>query len=370
MPGLGLPPMQPLSSGMLADTMPQALPDRAAYEDLQRRRKNIPTDVILNYNMLDKLIHGVKTFFVTTPKTILRGLSGAPDYTFSEAMQVAKVPYYLGGVFLTLSPLIGGNKPEAIRLGASVLMYLAGMSGTKALINAAYKMRYGVDLGLLYRSKSGQVENVYASSNFPRFDLLTPHHYNDMANKLGIPEGVYERDGAVRENLRYIINSSRTLKLVVANIISAIGAGYIARSDAWLNVPSAFTKLPGIWKDSRMGIGHKVQASLANISEPLIGVVRDRFNLAGGSWWQKAVILGGLGTMAASLAYIVFNGIPNKHYTVLKKDNTVDEVTPSRLPQLNMPAMPEFPYIPANWTQPFQGYWPTWGQPQQPGGWL
>lgn len=300
--------------------------ERLAYEELQRRRKQIPVDTLLDYNFLDKGLNNLKTLFVTLPKTVWRGLKGAEDYTFAETMLVAKVPYYLGGVFLTLSPFIGGNKAEGIRQGAAVALYLLGTAATHTLINTLYRLRYGVDLTMRYRSKTGQVERVFASSDFPRFDLLKPRHYRLMARKMGIPHDVYQPEEAVKEHLRYIIPSSRALKLIVANVLSAVGAGYLARTNAWLEVPKVVPVIKTIWKNPASGFGTKAQRTLTAVAGAFKPVLEDRFKMAGAPWWKKTVVYGSLAALAASVYYILFHAIPQKEYSPVRKGPLDDYV--------------------------------------------
>lgn len=294
---------------------PQALFRQiAAYQDLQRRRKQAPADVLLRYNSLDKLAHHLKTLFVTMPKTIWRGLKGDKDFTFSDAMLVAKFPYYLGGMFLALSPCLGGDKKEGVRLGAAALFYLLGTGVSHGLINLLYRVRYGADLTMMYRSKTGQVENVFASTDFPRFDLLTKQQYAKMAYKMGVPLDVPEPDGAIRENLRYIIPNSRALKMIVATVLSAIGAGYLARTDAWLAVPKAFPAACRIWKSPLLDPLKKLQFSFKTLAEAFRGPLLERLGTPKSPLWQRMIVWGGIATVIGTAIHVLLNGIPRKSY--------------------------------------------------------
>ncbi len=289
----------------------------AQYQDLQRRRKEIPEDRLLDYTFLDKILQGFKTTFVTVPKTVWKGLKGEKDFTFADAMLVAKVPYYIGGAVLALSPFVGGNKAEGVRWTAAMLLYLLGSSSANFLINTAYRLRYGVDLTKMYRSKTGQIEHVYISSDFPRFDLLGPEEYQRLEKKLGVPEDVYEPDGAIREQLRRIIPSSRTLKLILANLCSAIGAGYIARSPAWTEVSDGLSKLSSVWKEpaSTLSVLQKVEATLRSIAGAFRPVFENRFKMMDAEPWQRLVVYGWLAAIAASVGYVFLRGLPKKHYS-------------------------------------------------------
>lgn len=280
-----------------------------------RHKPNVIKDVLLDYSTLDKLVHSAKTLFVTTPKTVVRGLKGADDFTFSEMMLLTKIPYYLGGAVLTLSFLRGGNMKEGLRQGAAVLMYLAGMAGTSAAIEGLYKAKTGIDLSMLYRNGTGQVEKVFASADFPRFDLLQPKHYNLMSRKMNIPEDVNEPDGAVREQVRVAINRSRTMKLIIGNLVSAIGAGYIARSDAWSAVGHLPKTLRAVWRDPSLHMGQKLVSHVGVTFHTLAQPFIERLNVWKGPWWKQATVYGGAALLATTALFTWFGGIQHRRYS-------------------------------------------------------
>jgi hypothetical protein len=202
-----------------------------------------------------------------------------------------------------------------MRQGAAVLMYLAGIAGTSAAINGLYKAKTGIDLGMLYRNGNGQVEKVFASADFPRFDLLQPRHYDAMVKKMGIPEDVNEPDGAVREQIRVAINRSRTMKLIVGNLISAIGAGYIARSDAWSAVSHLPSTLRSVWRDPGLNIGQKLASHVGVTFHTLAQPFIERLNVWKGPWWKQATVYGGAALLAATALYTWYGGIQRRHYS-------------------------------------------------------
>lgn len=308
-------PSQSGASSLQKPSLQELMAKRLAYEDLSKRRKELPVDVLLDYTPLDKGLQAIKTLFSTLPKTLVKGLRGDKDFSFSDAMLVAKVPYYLGGAFLASSFLLGGNKLEGIRQGTAVILYLLGTAGSNFAINTLYRLRYGVDLTMMYRSKNGNIEKVFASADFPRFDLLKHHHYQRMAKKMGIPPEVYEQDGAVREQLRYITSSSRALKLIVANLFSAIGAGYLARSNAWAEVPKALPVLRSLIKDPKLSLLKKLSLSTKTVSHALSAPLFERLNMAKANTWQKVIVYGGLATMVGTVLYILGKGTAKKEYT-------------------------------------------------------
>jgi len=328
----------------MAHTYLEKLKEKQSYEELSQIREKSPKDVLLHYGPLDKLGHNIKTIFVTTPKTWWKGLKGDPTYTFSDMMLMSKVPYYLGGVFLTLSPLLGGNKLEAIRQGTAMMMYLGGITSAHSVINGLYKARYGIDLGMRYQSSKGPVDWVYASSEFPRFDLLTQADYDKMAAKMGIPDTVNEKDGAVREKARAIINNSRALKLIVGNLASAIGAGYLARSDKWYDLPKCKDEVLSVMRSSQLSHGQKWRTSAKVVGQLLSSVIEERLNMTHAPAWKPAIVYGLLATMAGSVAYILFHSLTNKEYVV------------------NRPQSSFLPWNPVTWGVPFAAT----QSPQQP----
>lgn len=292
-------------------------PSRQEYDALQKRLASMPKDTLLDYSILDKVFHSLKSNFIVLPKTVWRGLKGADDFTFSESMQVAKVPYILGGLFLTLSPLVVGNKRQGVRQGVAVALYMLGNALAGLFVNKLYQARYGVDLSMLYRTKAGHLENVFASSDFPRFDLLTPRHYERMEEKMNIPEWVPERDGVLREHVRHMITTSRTLKLLLGTLFSAIGAGYLARSDAWLELPGAIAQAGRLLVSPKLGWFKRFQLAGAGISEALRKPIIQQLSLSAAKpVWQRALLVGGMVSVVASALFVWFNGIPKKNYFV------------------------------------------------------
>jgi hypothetical protein len=215
---------------------------------------------------------------------------------------------------LVSSYAAGGNKREAIRQGAAVAMYLLGAGATTKLIDSIYKHRWGLDLSRKYRSKFGKIEPMYASVDFARFDLLSDQDYDRLAHKMGIPERVHNREGAVQEQIKYAISRSRTTKILLGTLLSAVGAGYMARTDAWLSLPDKLASLKPLWKSETLGMGAKLGRSIRTIGHALKTPLAERLNLRGASGWRKMVVIGGLGALAAGVLYSLGWGIKRKEY--------------------------------------------------------
>jgi len=297
--------------------VPRRMPTAFSQDNFQTP---VLQDHLLNYSALDKGLYRLRQLFVTLPTMLVKGLKGASDFTFSDTMLVAKVPYYLGGVFLALSPFVGRDYREGIRQGAAVLSYLLGISFTNVLVNSLYRGRYGVDLTMLYRTKDGNVDQVFASHDFARFDLLKPSHYAEMSRKMGIPTNIDDPQGAVKDNIRHIIASSRALKLIVGNLLSALGAGFIARSAAWLKVPAIGQAISGVWRSPRLGFFQKLYQSCRPIADLTSSLFYDRYNVAKSSLSHSLVALGTMATLVLTVLYTLSSlGKTKKQYEPVYK---------------------------------------------------
>jgi hypothetical protein len=227
-------------------------------DPITRKRYKIPnpySDVALYPGPIGKLGLDFQQTFVDFPKTIAQGLRGDSHFTFSDSLQVSSIPYYLGGMFLVGSFLAGGDKLNSARQGVGVALYYLGISAANQAINAFYKWHTGVDLGMRYRKSNGDIENVFASVDFPRLDLLSEDDYKRMIQKMRIPSNIADPKREVNDQTREVISASRTDKLILGNLLAAIGAGYIARNDAWARIltDNGALKATWNWKDKLAG---------------------------------------------------------------------------------------------------------------------
>jgi hypothetical protein len=234
----------------------------------------------LQLNPLQEVALNTKTVFVTTPKTILKGLRGDRDFSFADFMLLSKVPYYLGGVFFVLAHVAPKNRQEALRTGVGVGLYYLANQLTNAGINGLYWLRYGIPLGLKYKSTTGRIEPALNTADFPRTDILTDAQYEHMAQKMGVPDTVADQKVACNQQIRQAIVSSRAMKLLVGNILAAVGAGYIAKHsgwDQWFGKHGAFsfiTEAGEILADHKLGNPlnrvNVLRRSLGALMAPLI----------------------------------------------------------------------------------------------------
>lgn len=320
----GLEPSRPAAKYL--PSRPVHLP--SPIEQTKSGRHVVERDRPLSQNPLDKLAYSLQTGFVRLPKAVWKGLSGSEDFNFSDFLLVSNIPYYLGGVMLTTGFLLGKGSPlPGIRQGVGVALYAAGMAASSLLINGLYQMRYGLDLGMKYRSASGRTEPVLSSHEFPYFDMIPASVMARLRKRMGIPDTVSDPDQAVREQLREMISESRTMKLVLGNLVAATGAGLIARSDHWGRIQGQGKALRTIWTAADGGhIGNRLSQTWTNLkthwgpalSAQLLGHAQE----SAFAKWSRRVALG---TIAASVGLAVFNILRppfSKEYEAFKHSST------------------------------------------------
>ncbi|WP_373531052.1 hypothetical protein [Vampirovibrio sp.] len=223
-------------------------------DPITRKKYNLDTpfdDNLLRLNAWGKTKLAAHETLVKLPKTIYHGLRGDSNFTFSNFLNVTSIPYYAGGAVLALSFAAGRAKVDFARQAVGVGLYYLGVLGANKSIDSFYKAKTGVDLNLKFRKANGDVERVFASTDFPRFDLLQGNDYRRMMKRLGVPDDVSDPKREVQDQVRTIISAARADKLILGNILAAVGAGYIARSDAWTSLfkvkDGGWSNLKNIW---------------------------------------------------------------------------------------------------------------------------
>ncbi len=253
----GLPPgMTLVQTGGDGEEKAVALTDLLV-DPITRKKYDLDTpftDRLLKQTVPQKIKMSFQHGFVTLPKTIVQGLKGDNRFTFSDFLDVANIPYYLGGACLAGSFILGGDRFNGLRQGIGVATYFLGIAATNLGINEFFKYRTGIDLNQKYRKPNGDVEKVFASVDFPRLDLLSDAQYEKLIRKMGIPTNVADPKREVNDQTRQIISAARADKLILGNIAAAIGAGYIARNELWGRLLDSNSPLKAIWsKDAQQG---------------------------------------------------------------------------------------------------------------------
>jgi hypothetical protein len=290
----------------------------------KQHQRQVPVDKRLAFKPMDSLKNVAHTYLVRLPQALKKGLTGEQGFNFSDAMLIGRtVPYCIGGAMLLYSYIAGGDYRQAFRIATSIIGYMGTQAFTKAFIDWGYNAKHGVDLNLPYLSQNGRVENALISSDFPYFQMISEEQYDHMAKKMGIPDGVYDRDGAVRQNLQQAINRSRVLKTVSSTLLSAFVAGYLANSSKWETVGMAVKNaLKSVLAPHEItSLGTRLLEGTSGIRGALSSVLKDRLSLsAGRSWVDKALIFAFGLTATSTALYTLFLGVPKKQYTVGKID--------------------------------------------------
>lgn len=285
----------------------------------------IPKDTAINANPAQRLKMGVHDLTDNLPYTIRQGLKGSDTFTFSDQMLLARtVPYTLGGATLAgIYGLAGGSRLPLLNAAVGVGLYMAAQSLATRAVREAWHLQTGLDLNQLYKvAKSPDshphYERLYASTAWPRTDLLpqsgTPQSVDELARQFDIPDSVNDRKGAVAKRIRQLIGQSRINELLVANTAAAIGAGYVARSQAW----GSFADLPAILNDRSRG---NLLARLGTVAEAAAtrtgAVLKDLIPTAETPAGRKAAFALALGAqlLATGWTLRMLNSLPGKpHY--------------------------------------------------------
>ena len=264
------------------------------------------TDNLLQPTWKQQLTMPLRHLFVTLPKTIGQGLRGDNSFTFSDFLDVAKIPYYAGGTCLAMLFAAGGDRFTATKQGLGVGLYYLGVMAANTGINKFYQWKTGVDLGLQYQKANGDIENVLASVDFPRTDLLTEKQKAKIARKTGVPSNVADPEREINDKIRHIISAARADQLLVGNLLAAVGAGYIARSNLWGRLLDSNAALRAIWRNNDRQptglfnrLGKTVDFAWGKVKDGL----RETFHgppHEKNPWFRRSVlglVVGGIGTI-------------------------------------------------------------------------
>ncbi|MEB3205734.1 MAG: hypothetical protein VKK59_00125 [Vampirovibrionales bacterium] len=272
------------------------------------------SEYIVSLNAFQKAALSFQNLVIETPKSVWKGLSGDPRFEFSDKMRVAQIPYYLGGAALVASYLAPGGSmaaKNALKPALACLGYFIGFPVANAVVNTLYKLRYGVDLTMKYHNNKGQIAGVFDSVMFDRDDLLSKADLQTMRRKMNIPETIAAPDWEVRRQLDGIVPAARVSKILLGNVLAAVGAGYLAHLGGTLfQSPRTFlqdtlesAKMPASWPEKLRNVG----VILKRYWQPPVGALK-------APRWPANVALV---TVMASLLYTLFameNAHIGKHY--------------------------------------------------------
>lgn len=233
-------------------------------------------DKVLRLNPLQNFGLGVKKVLVDIPGSIGRGLQGDKTVSFHEFLQMALVPYYLGGAMLYNSFRQGGDHNGiAKKQGVGILLYYAGMGLADNLIDGFVKHKYAIDLDLKYKNEKGEIRKVFESVDFTRWDLLTDKDWEKIGDRLGIPRDIPDRDTTIKAEIHKIQVRARAWKLVLGATFAATGVGLISKHDCWkslgANSKALATTFKGIFNNKN---GVKLATRLGDFKTQLWGQVK------------------------------------------------------------------------------------------------
>ncbi|MFM7469424.1 MAG: hypothetical protein ACKO37_08000 [Vampirovibrionales bacterium] len=205
------------------------------YEATKKRISLFPSDHPLDWTVLDKGLYQTKQLGFNTPRNLIQGLKGSPDFDFTKQMSLNIVPFTVGSALFVSSYLAGGTSVLARnRALAGTALYALGQLAGKGIINTAYKTRWGFDLSDKYLKANRQDTGPIAVSvDFPRTDLIPPETYQKYRKRWSIPDTIAYPQDAAEDRLRIFATQERFLMSACTSLLSAIGAGYFAQSDHW-----------------------------------------------------------------------------------------------------------------------------------------
>lgn len=311
------------------------------------------SDEILPNDPLTKLKIGVEQA-TSLPEYAVRGLKGDPNANFYEYLSLGKVPYYIGGPALAAVAMsaVTSYNPQATqgivknvkKLGMGVLMYYAGASLAKTVIDLPVKYFRGVDLNHPYRDvvdlratnaqgispKKKEYHNVFESVDFTRWDLLYNHKqakadkinsaFDEIGKKYGIDENLNDSDSTLKSNIKQTIVMAKSWKYALSVPFVMLGLG-LSKQQPWETVGKGLVKdikqiiNPSSALDLKSRLVRAKEVVNQNTLKPLIQSFTQLWHgqTKASSALGKAVVLG----TALSTLYA--------NYSILKKTSAEDE---------------------------------------------
>lgn len=229
---------------------------------------------ILRLNALQKLSLGIKKVTKDIPDSMIRGLQGDRTVNFNDFLQMALVPYYLGGAMLYNCFRAGGDIKTAKKQGVGIVLYYLGVGLGNNFVDSFVKHKFGIDLNLAYKASDGRIHKVFESVDFTRWDLLEEKDWQLMGDRLGIPRDIVDRDTAIKEEVTKILVKARAWKLVLGSTFAAIGAGFIARNKVWEGLFANSQALKTTFKNLFTGSGKSLIDKLKECGSKLVSVFK------------------------------------------------------------------------------------------------
>lgn len=134
-----------------------------------------------------------------------------------------------GGSLLIASLATLGLKQKVFGVGEYLgfLSWFGAMAVTPKIINAAVRLKTGVNLNQLYDSTYGQRLNLFNDPNYLPLQLLSDEQINKAADKLKIPKNAPNRRQLTEEKMRQISVQAHTWWMLVAGPATPVISGLI-----------------------------------------------------------------------------------------------------------------------------------------------
>lgn len=262
---------KPVSSGVsvFSNTKGQSSSNVSFQAEAQPLANTKPKeDVLLKNDVFSKIRLNLDKAVDIPLAHIPRGMGGAPDYTFFEFLQTAKVPYYLGGPILAalfnagvkMDSIKSGNaaKMVAKHMALGVGFYYLGAIAAKSIIDNTVRIARGVDLNQPYAKviptstkdtgmfkKDFELHKATESIDFTRWDLFynkegkTPEEINEkyakFAKKYGIKDDANDIDASVKPLIKKTIVMARAWQYALTAFFVTLGIG-LANQPVWEKV--------------------------------------------------------------------------------------------------------------------------------------
>ena len=166
-------------------------------------------DKLWNSDIISKTRANIENT-VSIPEYALNGLKGDPDFNFFEYLQVAKIPYYIGGIALAAIALASRNGLNTHaakqntqmfkKILTGVAMYYASREVANATIDGPVKWFRGIDLNHPYKKvttlREGNPLNRPEENN-----QINPN--NDPNSKMNLPNNQKKSHQKVFESVEF-----------------------------------------------------------------------------------------------------------------------------------------------------------------------
>jgi hypothetical protein len=106
--------------------------------------------------------------------------------------------------------------------------WFASMGMAPKIINKMVEVKYGLDLDKEYVDSYGRRKKVFDDPGFICWDLIPQDELNRIGDKMGVPQGIINRNEAIQEKITQIVVQSKTWMMVSAGVATPVFASLMA----------------------------------------------------------------------------------------------------------------------------------------------